>query len=323
MFGSHLSIAGGLVNALQEAKRLKMDCVQVFTKNQRQWRSSPLKDADRRAWLETLADFGWADGRGGHRTVSHNSYLINLASPDPVLWERSIALQRVELERCEELCISLLVSHPGAHRGPARPAGERHQLGSGPSAAEIAGLDRIVAALDHLHAQLPGHRTITCLETTTGSGSNLGYDFEHLRYVRDRVKEPPRVGFCFDTCHVTAAGYDMTTDAGAAEVLRLWDDVCGLGRLRVLHLNDSVGAVGSRIDRHAHIGAGCCGLACFRAIVNHNLLSSVPMILETPKVRNARGVPWDVLNVRRLRRLMVAAPAPKGRGSASTPARRR
>ncbi len=304
MFGSHLSIAGGLVNALVEAEKLNMDCVQVFTKNQRQWKVTPLTDEARKRWLTKLKALDWHRKRGPARVVSHNSYLINLASPDRAMRDKSIALQREELERCETLGIRLLVSHPGAHLGESRPRGERHDLDGKPTKDELAGLKRIVKALDQLHKDLPGYRTITCLETTVGAGSTLGYSFGQLAYIRAHVQEPDRVGYCFDTCHVTAAGYDMTTDAKAAAVLQQWDEICGHANLCVFHLNDSVGELGSRKDRHAHIGHGQCGLACFGAIVNHGALRGLPKVLETPKDRDENEVPWDVRNIRRLKRLV-------------------
>ena len=304
MFGSHLSIAGGLVNALDEAERLGMGCVQIFTKNQRQWKVVDLRPRDRDAWLARLAALRWDRSRGPRRTVSHSSYLINLASPDGPMRARSIAMQRVEIERCEALHIVCCVIHPGAHLGRARPAGERHDLDLVPSRDERAGLARIVKALDRVHRDLPGYRTVTCLETTAGAGTVLGYCFRHLAFVRERLREPERVGFCFDTCHVTAAGYDLTTDAGARAVWRRWNAVCGRKHLLVFHLNDSVGAVGSRLDRHAHIGAGRCGRSCFRSIVNQPAFERVPKILETPKGINAKGVPWDRVNIRRLKRLV-------------------
>ncbi|NNF42482.1 MAG: deoxyribonuclease IV [Phycisphaerales bacterium] len=304
LLGAHLSTAGGLVNALDEATRLKMTCVQVFTRNQRQWKAAPLKEADVNAWLTRLRAMGWHRRRGPHRVVSHNSYLINLASPDRVAWERSVRTQRVELERCETLSIPLLVSHPGAHLGATRKPGEPHDLTAAPTRDEAAGMRRIARALDRLHRELPGYRTVTCLETTVGSGSNLGYAFEQLARIRDLVREPERVGFCFDTCHVTAAGYDMTTDEGARRVLRRFGTICGLEALRVFHLNDSVGSVGSRKDRHAHIGRGACGMSCFRTIMNRRRFDRVPKLLETPKGVNGRGTSWDVANIRRLKGLI-------------------
>ena len=300
MLGSHLSISGGMVNALTEAERLGMECVQVFTKNQRRWKVPPLKESDRTAWLEQLAQMGW-DELSELRTVSHNSYLINMASPDPEMQAKSIALQREEIDRCEQLSIPLLVAHPGAHLGQARPRGETNQLGSGPNPDELEGLKRIVQALDGLHRDTAGTRTVTCLETTVGSGTNLGYDFDHLQFIRANVQNPERVGFCLDTCHVTAAGYDMSTPDGAQSVLERFDESCGLENLLVVHLNDSLGSLGSRLDRHAHIGDGCCGEACFRAVLSHKILRDRPMILETAKEEAPDGRQWDEVNLDRLR----------------------
>lgn len=296
-----------MVNALDEATRLKMDCVQVFTKNQRQWRAKPLSDTERTAWLSRLDDLGWdatLNTDEPARIVSHNSYLINMASPDSEAWEKSVKLQRVELERCEELHIPFCVAHPGAHMGTAPKTGTPHELHREPKRDERNGLKRIVKALNRLHRELKGYRAITCIETTTGSGSNLGFDFQHLAWIRDNVKAPERVGFCFDTCHVTAAGYDMHTDNNAREVIEEFDEVCGLQSLHVFHLNDSVGEVASRKDRHAHIGDGTCGKACFRTIVNDSRFDNVPKILETPKGDNEKGIPWDTVNLRRLRRMI-------------------
>lgn len=299
MIGSHLSIAGGMVNALNDAERFSMECVQVFTKNQRRWQVPPLKDADRSAWLTQLKAMGW-DQLADLKTVSHNSYLINMASPEEAMRTKSIALQREEIARCEVLSIPLLVAHPGAHLGAARPRTEPNDLGAAPTSDELEGLKRIVSALDELHAETAGAQTITCLETTVGSGTNLGYDFAHLAFIRDNVKAPERVGFCLDTCHVTAAGYDMSTPEGAEAVLEQFDASCGLERLLVLHLNDSIGALGSRLDRHAHIGDGCCGEACFRAILGHTMLQDRPMILETAKEEAPDGRQWDEVNIERL-----------------------
>ncbi len=299
MLGSHLSISGGMINALDEAERLRMDCVQVFTKNQRRWSAPPLKDSDVADWHARLDTLGW-DVLSDFRTVSHNSYLINMASPDPESRKKSLTLQRDEIERCATLSIPLLVSHPGAHLGKSLARGKPHSLGEPPSKDEQAGLDRIIKALDQLHEETAGYEVVTCLETTTGSGSNLGYDFGHLARIRDGVREPERVGFCFDTCHVTAAGYDMSSAAGAESVLASFDDLCGLERLLVVHLNDSIGALGSRLDRHAHIGEGCCGDSCFEVILNHPKLTNRPMILETAKEEDENGRNWDERNIERL-----------------------
>ena len=303
-----------MVRALTEARRLGMDCVQVFTKNQRQWRAPPLDPAQVDQWLAMLRELAWLPGRARrrlHRTVSHNTYLINLASPDRAMWDRSLALQRVEIERCEQLRIPLCVMHPGSHTPGGLNGSKASRLprvpramGSPPTRQELAGMKRVARALDRVHADLPGFRTITCLETTVGAGTALGYDFTHLAMLRSMVHQPERVGYCFDTCHVLAAGYDVSTRRAAEAVLQLWDSVCGLDNLLVLHMNDSKGPVGSRIDRHAHIGEGFCRLDCFRTLVNHPALRDVPKILETPKGEDERGRPWDLVNLRRLKRLI-------------------
>lgn len=314
MFGSHLSVAGGLEHALAEAKSLGCDCVQIFTRNQRRWDNPPISKDEIARWSEGIAALGW-DQPGPPRVVSHNSYLVNLAAPPGETRTRSIKAQRQELERCEALGIELCVAHPGAHLGTPPPKKMPLPLGEPPSADELAGLGRIVEALDRIHRDLPGFRVRTLLETTVGSGTNLGYDFGHLAMIRERIAEPDRVGFCFDTCHVTAAGWDMTTTTKAAAVLGTFDEVCGLARIGAFHMNDSKGAVGSRLDRHAHIGEGTCGQACFRAICGDPRFASIPKILETAKELDADQVAWDAVNLRRLRAM---SRAPRQTSSAGT-----
>jgi deoxyribonuclease-4 len=304
MFGSHLSIAGGMFHALDIAAEQKMDCVQVFTKNQRQWKTKPLQDNDVAIWLEKIDTLGW---RGTNRIVSHNSYLINMASPEKATQEKSIALQREEIQRCETLEIPYLVAHPGARLGSPRKRGEPNNLGSPPSKEEVEGLQRIAKAINQLHEELPGYKTMTCLETTVGSGTNLGYDFQHLAWIRNNVTESERVGFCFDTCHVTAAGYDMSSTPKAQNVLEQLSKIVGLEHVCVFHFNDSVGEIGSRLDRHAHIGTGTCGLSCFRAIIEHPQWYDVPKILETSKEANKAGKPMDMVNIAKCRRMAKTA----------------
>jgi deoxyribonuclease-4 len=239
LFGSHLSIAGGMVNALDAAESLGMDTVQVFTKNQQQWKVRPLDPGASGDWLAKLKALGWED-----RTVSHASYLINLASPDDELWKKSIALMIVELERCEALSIPFLVHHPGAFT----------------TSDADTGLGRIADAYREIFASTKGFRTVSCLEDTVGSGSNLGRTFDELGDLRariiDRTGEPGRVGFCLDTCHAHAGGYDFSSRASADAALDAFDAAAGLGNIRCLHLNDSLKELGSRRDRHAHIGEG-------------------------------------------------------------------
>jgi len=287
MFGSHLSIAGGLHNALIQARQLDMDCVQIFTKNQRQWKVSPLDDEAIRLWQVHQRDTGICD------VVSHDSYLINLASPDPDVRQKSIALFREELIRCEALGVPSLVTHPGAHM----------------KAGEEAGLKRVAEALDELHRNLPGLKVVTCLEITAGQGTALGYTFEHLRAIIDMVAAPERLAVCLDTAHLLAAGYDLTSAAGAKAVLQELDTVVGKRQVRVLHMNDSKTPRGSRVDRHAHIGHGHVSLDAFRVIVNEPAFRNVPKILETPKEDAEDGTPWDTINLRTLREMLKPQPA--------------
>ncbi|MEN0019393.1 MAG: deoxyribonuclease IV [Planctomycetota bacterium] len=292
--GSHLSVAGGMTNALAEAEQLKLDCVQVFTKNQRQWKAKPLDASAAEDWQAEIKRLGWHD-----RTVSHASYLINLASPDDELWKKSIDLMVIEIEYCAELGIPFLVHHPGAYTT---------------STAE-QGLKRIAKAYKTLFKRTAGVSVVSCLENTVGSGSNLGRTFEELGELRaliiEATGEPDRVGFCFDTCHAHAGGYDFSERAPADAVLDDFDHHCGLSHLKAVHLNDSIGEVGSRRDRHAHIGEGTIGRTTrrlrnsgFAAIVNRPELQGVPMVLETPKGESDAGTPLDKLNANRLRRLI-------------------
>lgn len=292
--------------AVAEAEGLGLDCVQVFTKNQRQWKVKALEESQVSAWSAELERVGWGGAKGPARTVSHASYLINLASPDDELWEKSVSLMREEIARCAELAIPLLVHHPGAYT----------------SSDEASGRKRIVKAYKRLFKETKGMAVVSCLENTVGSGTNMGRTFEELAALRGMIAEATgeegRVGFCIDTCHAHAGGYDMSSREAATATLDELDAVCGLAHVRCLHLNDSVGDVGSRKDRHAHIGEGTLGKAGgkasgkalplektgFAAVVNRPGLAGRPMILETPKGEDPKGTPWDTINVQRLRGLV-------------------
>jgi len=308
--GSHCSAAGGPANAVREALALGLDCVQVFTANQRQWKPKDLTEDDVAEWNLAMKAAGWGNPED-HRAVSHNSYLVNLANPSSIARKRSIALQRTELERCERLGIRLCVMHPGAHLGEARKPSDPNELEATPTPDEAQGLRRIAGSLDAIHRELAGYRVITCLENTVGSGTNLGYRFQDLARIRDMVREPERVAFCIDTCHAVAAGYRMDTPAAAVSVVKRIASELGEDLVRVFHMNDSVGACGSRKDRHAHIGAGTCGDAAFAAILRRRAWGRVPMILETPKEGSCKGKSWDRVNASRLRALA----RPDGRGA--------
>ncbi len=299
MFGSHLSIAGSMTNALNEARNLHMDTVQVFTKNQRQWRVKPLDPAAISEWTSKLNELGWQD-----RTVSHASYLINLASPDDELWHKSINLMIDEITRCQTLNIPFLVHHPGAYT----------------TSTADAGLTRIAHAYKTIFEKTPDCPVICCLENTVGSGSNLGRTFQELATLRKRILEqtdcPRRVAYCFDTCHAHAGGYDMSSRTLGQHALDEFDQLCNLDNLRVLHLNDSIGDVASKKDRHAHIGEGTIGISTthktlinsgFAAVLNHPKLADKPMILETPKGTTPKGSALDTLNLSRLKKLIESS----------------
>jgi deoxyribonuclease IV len=281
LFGAHMSIAGGYHRALLAAQGYDCEAVQLFTKNSNQWRAREIADAEIALFGETLRQ------TGVRQLLAHDSYLINLASPDQFLYRRSLEAFIVELERAERLGLRYLVTHPGAHIG----------------AGEEAGIERVAAALDEVHRRCSGFRVQVLLETTAGQGSCLGHRFEHLAVILDRLAQPQRVGVCLDTCHVFAAGYPLAPEADYRATFRAFDRVIGLERLKAFHLNDSLRPLGSRVDRHAHIGRGCLGLEPFRLLVNDRRFRDRPMILETPKEEGGKQN-MDAVNLRALRKLL-------------------
>lgn len=287
--GSHMSIAGGLDKAPLRGKQVGCDTIQVFTKSNRQWRAKRLSDQEVEAFKANLA----ATGIGP--VVAHDCYLVNLAAPRRAVWKKSVTAFRVELERAERLGIPYLVTHPGSHAG----------------AGEAEGLRRVTEALNALLAAHPGAGIRILLETTAGQGSSLGHRFEQLAAILAGVDQADRVGVCLDTCHVFAAGYDIRTRDGYRKTVEDLDACLGLRRLQAIHLNDSKGGLGSRVDRHEHIGEGRLGLAPFRRLLNDPRLRRVPMILETPK--DDDFVAADRRNLARLRRLLNGR---HGRGGA-------
>jgi deoxyribonuclease-4 len=222
--------------------------------------------------------------------MAHDSYLINLASPEPGLYRRSVEAFVDEMIRAEQLGLAYLVTHPGAHLGDGEPAG----------------LARVAAALDEVHGRCPNCRVKVLLETTAGQGTTLGHRFEHLAAILGQLAEPGRVGVCLDTCHVFAAGYALAPEREYRATLREFDRVIGLKRLRAFHVNDSLKPLGSRVDRHAHIGHGQLGLEPFRLLVNDPRFRNRPMVLETPKESPACD-DMDTVNLTVLRGLVGAA----------------
>jgi len=278
-FGAHLSIAGGMHRAISAALELKFDTLQVFVKNQRQWRAAPLKADDLDRWTELL------DTSGFGPIVAHATYLINLASADNVLYDKSLAAFAEELLRCQTLAIPYLVVHPGA--AGQQPAGRA--------------IKRVAAALNRIFSIHPNLVTIPLLETTAGQGTALGRSFEQLGAIIDLLDEPQRVCVCVDTCHVFAAGYDIREPDRYEAMIAEAEQTVGLSRIRCWHLNDSKRECGSHVDRHEHIGHGQIGSAGFRNLLSDRRFRGVPMILETPKGENERGRPWDLVNLQRLR----------------------
>jgi deoxyribonuclease-4 len=275
-----MSIGGGVDTAFDRGEQVGCDAMQIFTKNNNQWRAAPLKEENVERYHRRQAETGITP------VVAHSSYLLNLATPDDALWHKSIDALLVEMERCNLLAIPYLVIHPGSH------------MGSG----EEAGIARIANALNIAHDRLPDAQMKITLETTAGQGTNLGYRFEHLGAMIEATEAKSRLAVCYDTCHTLAAGYDFRTPDGYAEVFKQFDDIIGLERLTVFHFNDSKQDLSSRRDRHEHIGEGSVGLEGFRQILNDARFDEIPMLLETPKSKDMHE---DVENLARLRALIA------------------
>ena len=277
-----MSIAGGYYRAVERAAELGMLTCQIFTKNNSQWRAkeiSPDEAEQFRASIKKLKV---------KHPIAHNSYLINLASPDPELWKKSIESFVVELLRADQLGLAYVVSHPGAHT----------------TSSEECGLQRIIDAIDEIHAQTVGVTAKILLENTAGQGSCLGCKFEQLAMILEGIADPDRMGgICFDTCHAFAAGYPLSSEQDYEATMKGFDAAVGLKRIKAFHLNDSKKGLGSRVDRHDHIGRGQLGLEPFRLLLNDRRFRKVPMYLETPKGQED-GVDLDAINLRTLHELV-------------------
>ena len=284
-----MSIAGGVHTAIERAVRIGCPTLQMFVKNNNQWKGKELTDEDVATYKEarTKARIG--------PVVVHDTYLINLCAVEPAILEKSRNAMQDELERCERLGIEYLNFHPGSHRG----------------AGEEEGIKRIAESLDIIHDRTKGYAVKSVIETTAGQGTAIGYRFEHLREIIERVEESDRMAVCVDTCHIFAAGYDISTQKGYDETFREFDDIVGLERLVAFHINDSKKPLGSRVDRHDHIGKGTIGLDGFRFLMNDKRFQDIPKILETPKSEDLHE---DVENIRVLKGLLRA---PRKRASSS------
>ncbi len=277
--GAHMSIAGGVDQALRRGQSVGCDTVQIFVKSPNRWAPRPLPDDEIARFREAQAETGIDPA------FAHDSYLNNAASPDEDLWNKSLASLTEEVQHAEALGLPYLVMHPGAHMG---------------SSAE-EGLARIARALDEVHARTAGYRVRILLENTAGQGTVLGGRFEELGEIMRRVRAPERLGMCCDTCHAFAAGYDLRTRDAYVATMHALDEAVGLERVLAFHLNDSAGKLGGHRDRHAHIGQGELGLDAFRYLLNDRRWAGRPMVLETDKSPDLHE---DVENLARLRGLI-------------------
>jgi deoxyribonuclease IV len=279
LLGAHMSIAGGLHLAFARIREVRGEALQIFLRNERRWHASPLTP-------EAVASFRRAHEESDRLPLAaHDSYLINLAAPDPIVRERSIDAFAEELRRGEMLGISFLIAHPGSH------------LGQGVA----VGLERFVEGMDRAIAASSTSSIAVLVETTAGQGTNLGSTFEDIAFILGRARYGHRLGVCLDTCHCFAAGYDLRSPEAYEKTMRRFHDVIGLERLKYFHLNDSKGDLGSRLDRHEHIGNGRIGLAGFELLLKDARFRHHPMVLETPKGKDLKE---DKKNLKVLRSLM-------------------
>jgi deoxyribonuclease-4 len=278
LLGAHMSIAGGVFNAFAQGEEFGCTTIQIFTKSSNQWRAKELSD-------EEVEKYHSEQKRTGiDPVIAHDSYLINLGSPDKALIKKSREAFLVEMQRCETLKIPYLVTHPGSH------------LGKG----EEWGIKRIAESLDWLHEKASGFKVKIALETTAGQGTNLGYRFEQIASMIEQTAEPDRLAVCVDTCHIFAAGYDITTRKAYEQTISEFDRIIGLKRLAVIHFNDSKRELGSRVDRHSHIGEGNIGEEAFGFFMRDKRFEKIPKLLETPKGDDGE---MDRINMDKLRKL--------------------
>ncbi|MCZ6879042.1 MAG: deoxyribonuclease IV [Acidobacteria bacterium] len=261
LLGAHMSIAGGVEKALLAGERAQCDAIQMFTKSSRQWAAEPYSAEEIQLFHHSRNETGIV------KVIAHDSYLLNLGSPDEGLRKKSIRAFIDEMESCESLAIPNLIAHPGAHMG----------------AGEKAGIKRVARSLDQIHKACPDYQVQVTLEITAGQGTTLGYRFDQIRSMIDGVKQSERLRVCFDTEHAFAAGYDIRTKEGYERTFTEFDERIGIDLLAAFHLNDSKKEFHSRVDRHEHIGKGHIGVEAFRLLMNDQRFWGLPMCLETPK----------------------------------------
>jgi deoxyribonuclease-4 len=274
-----MSISGGVDKAIDRGQEVGCDTIQIFTRTPRQWMMREFSQEEVEGFKRKREETGI------NPVFAHDTYLINLGSPDEELWKRSIAVFEDELARCDALGLPFLVVHPGSHVGQG----------------EEAGLTRIAEALSLVLAKKPEYRAKIVLEITAGQGDTLGYSFPQLARLIELTEGGERLGICFDTCHALVAGYEIRTPEGYEATFDELNELIGLERLKVFHLNDAKGDLGSRLDRHQHIGKGYLGVDPFRMLLNDERFRGLPMVLETPK---GPKVEEDKENLRVLRSLI-------------------
>lgn len=279
ILGAHTSAAGGCDKAVFLAKRSTCECVQVFTKNNARWDAKPLTSEDVDRFKSALKATGVA------HPIAHASYLINMAAKDDLLRKKSIDAMKLELHRANQLGLLGVVVHPGAH-------GEQSQE---------QGIAHMAAAIDEIHESLPQNGAKLVLETTAGQGTCMGCQFEQLAAMIDQAKTGDRVAICIDTCHLFAAGYPLAARSDYLATFRKFDQLLGIDRIIAFHLNDSKKPLGSRVDRHEHIGQGLIGVEAFQHLVRDKRFRDIPMYLEVPKIGD--GVESDEANLALLRSL--------------------
>jgi len=277
ILGVHVSAAGKIYETLDRAQALKCQTMQIFSRSPLQWRAAPLSLQDAEEFKRRRKKFHIDP------VFIHVSYLINLASPNPRLYQGSIRAYIEDMQDAEKLAADYIVTHMGSHK----------------ETTEEEGIKRLVVALNKILDETKGSKVGILLENTSGSGSWLGYKFEHQKKILSGIKEKSRVGLCLDTAHAYLAGYDLSTKEGLAKMLDEIDKQAGLKLIKLIHLNDACGALASHHDRHDHIGKGSIGLEGMKRIINHPKLKNIPMILETPK-DNAKSHALNLALVRKL-----------------------
>jgi deoxyribonuclease IV len=281
LLGAHMSIAGGFQQAIIKGESIGCTAIQIFTKSSRQWNTKPITLEQSNLFKTTLQESSCVKS-----VMAHASYLINIGSSDKALAQKSVTALTEELQRCHTLGIPFLVLHPGAH---------------GKATAEES-LDLASQNLNYVFEQYTGD-TIVLLENTAGQGSSIGSTFEQLHTIYEGTSHKNKVGFCFDTCHAFAAGYDLSTSESYEAIWNHFDKTIGLKNLKAFHLNDSAKGLGSHVDRHAHIGHGKIGLEGFRLLMNDARFFSLPKILETPKAES--NLDQDLENLTVLKNLLT------------------